>query len=81
MAPPPVPSTHVYTSCYCEENIYLLADSLVPSAASADDKDPGWDAYVVFISNHQKTVSYAVAEVMSPRPRPKGAGVLTRPDA
>ena len=61
MTPPPVPPGCVYTRCYCEENIYLLADALVrhPDVASTQDpRTPSlWDPYVVFISNHQRSVS------------------------
>ncbi|GJE98128.1 N-terminal glutamine amidase-domain-containing protein [Phanerochaete sordida] len=57
MSPPPVPADHVYTRCYCEENIYTLADALNRTVASADDTGVAWDAYVVFVSNHQKTVA------------------------
>ncbi|KIP07969.1 hypothetical protein PHLGIDRAFT_35193 [Phlebiopsis gigantea 11061_1 CR5-6] len=58
VTPPPIPSSCAYTRCYCEENIYLLADALGrhPDVASQDPRTPSlWDPYVVFISNHQKT--------------------------
>jgi len=46
ISPPSVPATP-YTSFYCEENIYLLAQSYLE-----DYKIRGkWDVYVVFISN------------------------------
>ncbi|EKM55911.1 uncharacterized protein PHACADRAFT_256845 [Phanerochaete carnosa HHB-10118-sp] len=57
MAAPPVPSDHIYTSCYCEENIFLLADALTRSAASEDNEVVAWDVYVVFVSNHHKSVA------------------------
>lgn len=82
MAPPPVPPGHVYTRCYCEENIYTLAAALTRTPPG----DGAWDAYAVFISNHQKTVAlwhqqaragavlwdYHVVLVL--RARPRGAG-------
>lgn len=49
--PPRVPPDHVYTGCYCEENIYLLAKQFEDLPAH------GWDVHVVFISNAQKLVS------------------------
>ena len=55
--PPPVPQGSTYTSCYCEENIYLLVEQL---CAQADQPAARWaelwDVYVVFVSNDQKTV-------------------------
>jgi hypothetical protein len=48
--PPPLPPNSTYTHCYCEENVYLLAESLV-----ARD-DPEWAAYAVFISNPSQSV-------------------------
>jgi hypothetical protein len=50
---PPVPPHVSYTSCYCEENIYLLAASFL----QIPDFRESWDLSVVFISNHTKTVS------------------------
>ena len=49
MAPSPLPTTHVYTSCYCEENIFLLADALTQRPEPAGGT--AWDAYAVFVSN------------------------------
>jgi hypothetical protein len=44
--PPSVPLDAVYTNCYCEENIYLLAQTF-----SADPDVAGtWDIFVVFIT-------------------------------
>ena len=54
--PPPVPHDHVYTSCYCEENIYLLAQHFYAEAENHEARPWPWDVYVVFISNDQKTV-------------------------
>jgi hypothetical protein len=52
LAPPSIPRDAVYTGCYCEENIYFLAQ-----AFSADpDTAKYWDIFVVFISNRSKTV-------------------------
>ena len=58
VGPPPPPQGCVYTSCYCEENIYLLAQAL---CAEADRPAPPrwtrlWDIHVVFVSNEDKTV-------------------------
>ena len=50
--PPPLPENLTYTSCYCEENIYLLAEQF--------EETEGWEVYVVFISNDSKTVSLFV---------------------
>ena len=50
---PPVPPQASYTSCYCEENIYLLAASFL----EMPDFRESWDLSVVFISNCTKTVS------------------------
>ncbi|KZT11633.1 uncharacterized protein LAESUDRAFT_720886 [Laetiporus sulphureus 93-53] len=54
-SPPPLPPDSVYTSCYCEENIYLLAQAFAAQAEA--DSGWSWDAYVVFISNDGKTVA------------------------
>ena len=54
--PPPLPLNSIYTSCYCEENVYLLAQTF--QKLSVEDKAAfPWDIYVVFISNDDKTVS------------------------
>ncbi|KAL1947427.1 hypothetical protein VTO73DRAFT_14388 [Trametes versicolor] len=53
-SPPPLPPDSVYTSCYCEENIYLLAQAF--TQLSDADSWP-WQIYVVFISNGGKTVA------------------------
>ena len=50
---PAVPSQASYASCYCEENIYLLAASFLEKP----DLHESWDLSVVFISNHTKTAS------------------------
>lgn len=53
LTPPPIPQDAVYTSYYCEENIYLLAQSF-----STDPDIIGtWDIFVVFISNSNKKVA------------------------
>ncbi|TFK72181.1 hypothetical protein BDN72DRAFT_763693 [Pluteus cervinus] len=51
--PPTLPSTGIYTACYCEENIYLLCRSFseIQSVSSS------FDQFVMFISNHTKTVA------------------------
>ena len=50
--PTPLPPDSTYTSCYCEENIYLLCKTLL------EDEELGklWEPYVVFISNTSKMV-------------------------
>ncbi|KAF8061574.1 N-terminal glutamine amidase-domain-containing protein [Lyophyllum atratum] len=52
MNPPSLPTTP-YTSCYCEENVYLLAQNF--------HEDPeivqSWRVFVVFVSNRTKTVA------------------------
>jgi N-terminal glutamine amidase len=53
LVPPTIPEGAVYTSCWCEENIYLLGRRLMESRPDFITK---WDAYVVFISNEDKTV-------------------------
>jgi protein N-terminal glutamine amidohydrolase len=52
---PPIPQDAIYTSCYCEENIYLLAQSFSVNPDIAGT----WDIYVVFISNYNKSVGKA----------------------
>ena len=39
MTPPAVPSTHIYTSCYCEENIYLLAEAFTQQPGVKHERD------------------------------------------
>jgi len=53
--PPPLPHDSTCTSCYCEENVYLLAK--VFASKAEEDADWPWQAFVVFISNHGKTVA------------------------
>ncbi len=50
-----LPENYIYTSCYCEENVYLLAQTFVEQLAAHED--PEWEVYVVLISNDDKTVS------------------------
>lgn len=52
-APPVLPSDYNYTPYYCEENIYLLADSFHRDKSITDD----WEVNVVFVSNDTKTVA------------------------
>lgn len=53
MSPPPsLPPDSVYTSCYCEENIYLLCRALLQTPSVTEL----WDIFVVFISNANKAV-------------------------
>lgn len=51
--PPNIPSSYTYTSCYCEENIYLLCQTFLANELVASV----WDPYVIFISNESRTVS------------------------
>ena len=71
--PPHVPSDHVYTSCYCEENVYLLAQRFC-NEASEHDEDWPWDVYVVFISNDQKTVRFILGLASCCTPSVLGKG-------
>ena len=68
MAPPPLPTNHVYTSCYCEENIYLLAQKFSTTSINERMRDQEglglWDKHVVFVSNDQKTVSVVSESVL-----------------
>jgi len=50
--PPPLPPDGIHTRCWCEENIYLLAQSFLHNPLIVND----WDVFVVFISNATKTV-------------------------
>ncbi|KAF9050684.1 hypothetical protein BDZ89DRAFT_940438 [Hymenopellis radicata] len=50
--PPPFPQNSVYTKCWCEENIYFLAQHLATTLSLQD-----WSIHVVFISNHAKTAN------------------------
>lgn len=43
----------VYTSCYCEENIYLLIKRFLDPSGGEQQ----WDAFSVFISNPTRTVT------------------------
>ncbi|KAI0781311.1 N-terminal glutamine amidase-domain-containing protein [Trametes elegans] len=47
---------HVYTSYYCEENVYLLAQMLT-QLLHTDSRGGLWQVFVVFISNSGKTVA------------------------
>ncbi|KAG7452685.1 uncharacterized protein BT62DRAFT_19848 [Guyanagaster necrorhizus] len=53
MLPPNLPRDSPYTCCYCEENIYLLAQKFT----SDSGLNGGWNIYVVFISNDTNTVA------------------------
>ncbi|EPQ58414.1 hypothetical protein GLOTRDRAFT_114844 [Gloeophyllum trabeum ATCC 11539] len=76
--PPALPCDSVYTRCYCEENIYLLAANF----EGRNDVKDRWETFVIFISNPRKTVAlwnqtaregivvwdYHVILVLRPRP-------------
>ncbi|KDQ59505.1 hypothetical protein JAAARDRAFT_127313 [Jaapia argillacea MUCL 33604] len=80
LSPPPLPLDAVYTPFYCEENIYLLAQSFLESNVVISV----WEPFVVFISNTTKSVAlwnqkaaevdglvvwdYHVVLVLRPRP-------------
>ncbi|KAF9036672.1 N-terminal glutamine amidase-domain-containing protein [Panaeolus papilionaceus] len=53
MIPPPVPIDKIYTSCYCEENVYLLCRRFLEHARVREN----WQPFAVFMSNANKTVS------------------------
>ncbi|PVG00221.1 hypothetical protein CPB86DRAFT_782814 [Serendipita vermifera] len=50
---PVVPDDAVYTSCWCEENVYLLGKYFAQSIPNIKEE---WNAYVAFISNENKSV-------------------------
>jgi hypothetical protein len=53
VVPPDFPLGRVYTPYYCEENIYLLAESFHRNSAISQ----AWEINVVFVSNVTKTVA------------------------
>ncbi|KAF8803507.1 hypothetical protein BYT27DRAFT_7195342 [Phlegmacium glaucopus] len=53
MIPPPLPSNYIYTSCWCEENIYLLCQNFIQNQSLRDL----WEVFAIFISNSNKTVA------------------------
>ena len=53
MPPPSLPRALTYTSCWCEENVYLLCSHFLGDHNAMH----AWNIYTVFISNHSKTVS------------------------
>ncbi|KAF8162949.1 N-terminal glutamine amidase-domain-containing protein [Crassisporium funariophilum] len=53
MNPPPIPSGSVYTSYWCEENIYLLCQTYLRDQLVIES----WEIFVIFISNAKKTVA------------------------
>ncbi|KAF9246118.1 N-terminal glutamine amidase-domain-containing protein [Melanogaster broomeanus] len=46
-------SNSIYTSCYCEENIYLLVKRFL----TPPENRQKWDVFAVFISNPTRTVA------------------------
>lgn len=56
-SPPPFLPDNPYTSNYCEENIYHLADIFLKQSSVTDV----WDVFVVFISNEHKAVRRIVS--------------------
>ncbi|KAF8921495.1 hypothetical protein CPB85DRAFT_1271103 [Mucidula mucida] len=50
--PPQFPQEPVYTKCWCEENIYFLAQHFYTTLSLQE-----WSINVVFISNHRKTAN------------------------
>ena len=63
MIPPRLPSNVTYTSCWCEENIYLLCQDFVQNHRSLRDL---WEIFVIFISNSNKTVSDSMNTILEP---------------
>ncbi|KIK59835.1 hypothetical protein GYMLUDRAFT_661749 [Collybiopsis luxurians FD-317 M1] len=53
VTPPALPQDAVYTSHYCEENVYLLIQSFFHNPSISEI----WDIFAVFISNHARTVA------------------------
>lgn len=53
MYPPALPQQSPYTSCYCEENVYLLCQTFLTNEQVSSE----WDIFGVFISNPSKTVA------------------------
>lgn len=57
--PPAWPAERRYCSCYCEENVYLLAQQLDEQLRKTHDGPSSgwkWDVWVALISNENKTV-------------------------
>ncbi len=54
MPPPPLPPDSIYTSCYCEENVYLLCRTFLETPSVVEL----WEIFAVFISNANKTVRH-----------------------
>ncbi|KAF9069823.1 N-terminal glutamine amidase-domain-containing protein [Rhodocollybia butyracea] len=52
-SPPPLPENSMYTSHWCEENVYLLMESFTQDSSISEL----WEPYTVFISNHAKSVA------------------------
>ncbi|KAI0086626.1 hypothetical protein BDY19DRAFT_959467 [Irpex rosettiformis] len=55
--PPRLPINYTYTSQYCEENVYLLADCFHQTQSTTTTREWPWTVYVVFISNDDKTAT------------------------
>ncbi|KAJ3779410.1 N-terminal glutamine amidase-domain-containing protein [Lentinula raphanica] len=53
LLPPELPKDAVYTPYWCEENVYLLVQSFSQNPLLSET----WDVFVVFISNHNRTVA------------------------
>ncbi|KAI6103554.1 N-terminal glutamine amidase-domain-containing protein [Pisolithus sp. B1] len=49
-----LPENNVYTSQYCEENIYFLAQRML----AQPNIEGKWDINIIFISNPSRTVTY-----------------------
>lgn len=56
--PPKWPAERHYCACYCEENVYLLAQQLDRSLQDKADVETGWkwSVWVAVITNENKTV-------------------------
>ena len=55
LEPPDLPQDAVYTSCYCEENVYLLCHRF----SSLPGITENWYIWTVFISNTDKKVGHS----------------------
>lgn len=56
VSPPKLPVDHIYTRCYCEENVYLLCQEFM----RRNDVSERWDTWAVFISNGTKMVCFDI---------------------
>ncbi|KAI0691185.1 hypothetical protein BC835DRAFT_1279712 [Cytidiella melzeri] len=50
--PPSLPENCTYTSCFCEENVFLLAQTFVDLPKTGE---PRWEVYVVALWNQKSS--------------------------